>query len=62
VGPVGAIAGALLAEAFGIRTAIWISVAGTFAGITFLIFSPLRGLRAGAGPGGGHATRLASEQ
>jgi MFS family permease len=62
VGPIGALAGAVLAEAFGIRTAIWISVVGSLAGIAFLVFSPLRGLRAVAGPGGGHATRLASER
>ena len=45
VGPVGALAGAALAEAFGIRTAIWISVAGSFVGVGFLVFSPLRSLR-----------------
>jgi hypothetical protein len=56
VGPIGALAGALLAEAFGIRTAIWISVAGSFAGIAFLIFSPLRSLRAVAGPRGSPGT------
>jgi hypothetical protein len=46
---VGAIAGALIAEAFGIRTALWVSVAGTLAGTAFLILSPLRGVRAVAG-------------
>ena len=46
VGPVGAIAGALIAEAFGIRTALWVSVLGSLAGLTFLVFSPLRTLRA----------------
>ncbi len=46
VGPVGAIAGALIAEAFGIRTALWVSVAGSLAGLTFLVLSPLRTLRA----------------
>ena len=50
VGPVGAIAGALIAEAFGIRTALWVSVAGSLAGLTFLVFSPLRTLRAVATP------------
>ncbi|HEV2009962.1 MAG TPA: MFS transporter [Candidatus Limnocylindria bacterium] len=45
VGSIGALAGAALAEAFGIRTAIWISVAGSLAGVGFLIFSPLRSLR-----------------
>ncbi len=43
VGPVGAIAGALIAEAFGIRTALWVSVLGTLAGTTLLVLSPLRG-------------------
>ena len=46
VGPVGAIAGALIAEAFGIRTALWVSVVGSLAGLSFLIASPLRTLRA----------------
>ncbi len=46
VGPIGALVGAGLAEAFGIRTAIWISVAGSMAGLLFLVFSPLRTLRA----------------
>jgi len=50
VGPVGAIAGALIAEAFGIRTALWVSVLGSLAGLTFLVFSPLRTLRAVASP------------
>jgi len=50
VGPVGALAGAALAEALGIRTAIWISVVGSFAGLAFLVFSPLRTLRAVASP------------
>ena len=49
VGPIGALAGAALAEVFGIRAAIWISVVGSFAGIAFLIFSPLRGFRSVAG-------------
>lgn len=46
VGPIGALAGAGLAEIFGIRTAIWISVAGSIAGVGFLVFSPLRTMRA----------------
>jgi MFS family permease len=50
VGPVGALAGAAVAEAFGIRTAIWIAAVGSFAGLGFLMFSPLRGLRAVASP------------
>ncbi|MEA2662710.1 MAG: hypothetical protein QOH08_2282 [Chloroflexota bacterium] len=44
VGPIGALAGAVLAEAFGIRTAIWISVLGSLAGVGFLVFSPVRRL------------------
>lgn len=44
VGPIGALAGAVLAEAFGIRTAIWVSVAGSLVGVGFLIFSPVRRL------------------
>ena len=50
VGPIGALAGAVLAEAFGIRTAIWISVAGSLAGVGFLVFSPVRRLGAVATP------------
>jgi len=50
VGPVGAIAGALIAEAFGIRTALWISVVGSLVGTAFLVVSPLRALRAVASP------------
>lgn len=50
VGPIGALAGAGLAEVFGIRAAIWISVAGSFAGLAVLVFSPVRTLRAVAGP------------
>jgi hypothetical protein len=50
VGPIGALAGAALAEAFGIRAAIWISVVGSLAGLAFLVFSPLRRLRAVASP------------
>jgi MFS family permease len=51
VGPTGALAGAFLAEAFGIRTAIWISVAGSFVGTAFLVFSPVRGFQAVAARG-----------
>jgi MFS family permease len=46
VGPIGALAGAALAEGLGIRAAIWISFAGSLAGLAFLVFSPLRTLRA----------------
>ena len=45
VGPIGAIAGALVAEAIGIRGALWVSVIGSFAGNGFLVLSPLRTLR-----------------
>lgn len=46
IAPIGAIAGAAIAEAFGIRLAVWISVIGSSAGVAFLVFSPLRTLRA----------------
>ncbi len=45
IGPIGALAGAAIAEAFGIRTAIWIAAVGSFAGVGFLVFSPLRSLQ-----------------
>jgi MFS family permease len=45
VGPIGALAGAALAEALGIRAAVWIAAAGSFLGVGFLVFSPLRSLR-----------------
>ncbi len=48
VGPVGAIAGALIADAFGIRMALWVSVFGSLAGLASLVLSPLRTLRAAA--------------
>jgi hypothetical protein len=44
VGPVGALAGAAVAGAFGIRTAIWIADVGSCAGLGFLVFSPVRRL------------------
>jgi len=50
IGPIGALAGALVAEAFGVRTAIWIAAVGSFAGLGFLVFSPVRSLRAVASP------------
>jgi MFS family permease len=46
VGPIGALLGAALAEVFGIRAAIWISVVGSSAALAFLVFSPVRTLRA----------------
>lgn len=45
VAPVGAIAGALVAESFGIRTAVGLAVVGSFAGLLFLVWSPIRTLR-----------------
>ena len=48
-GPVGASAGALVAEAFGIRTALWISVAGSSRVLHSSSCRPLRGFHAVAG-------------
>jgi len=45
VAPVGAIAGALVAESFGIRAAVGLAVVGSFAGLLFLVWSPIRTLR-----------------
>jgi len=45
IAPVGAIAGALIAESFGIRTAVAVSVLGSFAGLVFVVWSPVRTLR-----------------
>ncbi len=45
VGPVGALAGAAIAEALGIRAAFWISVLGSLVGVGFLVVSPLRTLQ-----------------
>lgn len=45
IAPVGAIAGALVAESFGIRAAVGVAVAGSFAGLAFLVWSPVRTLR-----------------
>jgi len=45
VAPVGALVGAALAEAFGIRVAVWVAVLGVMGSIAFLVFSPLRTLR-----------------
>ena len=46
VAPVGAILGALVAEAFGLRPAFWIAVTGMFLGTGFLVASPVRTLHA----------------
>lgn len=46
IAPVGAIAGALVAEALGIRVAVSVAVLGSFAGLLFLLRSPIRTLRA----------------
>ena len=45
IGPIGALAGAAIAELFGIRFALWIAVLGILAGLSFLVLSPLRTLR-----------------
>ena len=45
IAPLGALAGAAVAETFGIRTAVWIAVLGSSAGVAFLLLSPLRTLR-----------------
>lgn len=49
IAPIGAIAGALVAESFGIRTAVTVAVLGSFAGLVFLLRSPIRTLRPGDG-------------
>ena len=45
VAPLGAVVAAAVAEAFGVRTAIAIAWIGMSAGVLFLLFSPLPGLR-----------------
>jgi MFS family permease len=45
IAPVGAVVGALIAEAFGLRLAFGVAVAGSLLGTGFLLFSPLRTLR-----------------
>jgi MFS family permease len=45
IAPIGAIAGALIAEAYGIRPALWIAVTGSFLGTGFILFSRVRALR-----------------
>jgi len=45
IAPIGAIAGALIAESFGIRTAVGVAVVGSFAGLVFLVWSPVRTIR-----------------
>lgn len=51
IAPIGAIAGAAIAEAFGIRFAVWIAVLGSSAGVAFLVRSPLRTMRVVEPPG-----------
>ena len=46
IAPIGAIVGALIAEAYGLRLAFWISVTGSFLGTGFVLFSRVRMLRA----------------
>jgi hypothetical protein len=50
VAPIGALAGAALAESIGLRGAIWISFVGSLAGVGFLVVSPVRRLRSVATP------------
>ena len=45
IAPIGAIAGALIAEAYGIRLALWVAVTGSFLGTGFVLFSQVRWLR-----------------
>jgi MFS family permease len=45
IGPLGAIAGAALAEAYGIRPVLGIGVAGLMASGALLLASPVRGIR-----------------
>lgn len=45
IAPVGALAGALLAEQIGVRGALWVAVSGSLAGTLFLVGSGLRRLR-----------------
>jgi hypothetical protein len=45
VGPLGALAGGLLAEALGVRPAVWIAACGQALAVFWLVFSPVRGLR-----------------
>jgi len=46
VGPLGAIAGAALAESYGIRTTLLLAVAGVIAAGVLLLASPVRHVRA----------------
>ena len=43
--PLGALVAAAIAEAYGVRTAIWIAWAGMFASVVFVLLSPLPRLR-----------------
>jgi MFS family permease len=52
IAPIGAIAGALLAERYGVRAALWVAVSGSLAGSLFLVASPLRRLREVSAPAG----------
>ena len=46
IAPIGAILGAVIAEAYGVRLAVWIAATGIFLGTGFLLFSRVRTLRA----------------
>lgn len=43
--PLGALVAAAIAEAYGVRTAIWIAWLGGLATVLFVVFSPLRQVR-----------------
>jgi MFS family permease len=46
IGPLGALVGGALAEVIGVRNTLWIAVAGQSLGVLWLIFSPVRRLKA----------------
>ncbi len=43
--PFGALVAAAIAEAYGVRAAIWVAWLGMFASVLFVVFSPLPRLR-----------------
>ena len=45
VRPLGALLGGVLGGWIGLRTTMWIAVAGALLGVLFLVASPLPGLR-----------------
>ena len=50
--PIGSLLGGVLATLLGVRVALFIAAAGSFASILFVVFSPLRTLRAMPGLSG----------